>query len=73
MRLQAVIGGANATDVVHLDADQAVVLADDMDRLGVVSASELDAETLAERITKEMIAKASVIIGRAEIGAWSRI
>lgn len=72
MRLHAVIGGANAQDEVHLDADQAVVLAADIERLGVATASELGAETLVERITQEMAANRSVIIGRAEIGAWSR-
>ena len=73
MRLHAVIGGATALDEVHLDADQAVVLAADIERLGVATARELDAATLVERITKEMVANQSVIIGRAEIGAWSRI
>lgn len=73
MRLHAVIGGATALDEVHLDADQAVVLAADIERLGVATARELDAATLVERITNEMVANQSVIIGRAEIGAWSRI
>jgi hypothetical protein len=43
----------------------------DIERLGVATAGELDAETLVERITQEMAANQSVIIGRAEIGAWS--
>jgi SAM-dependent methyltransferase len=34
MRLHAVIGGAKAVDEVHLEADQAIVLAADMARLG---------------------------------------
>jgi SAM-dependent methyltransferase len=71
MRLHAVIGGANALDEVHLDADQAVVLADDVVRLGVATASELGIETLVERIIGEMAASQSVIVGRAEIAAWS--
>jgi len=50
MRLHAVIGGANALDEVHLDAD-----------------------SLVERIIREVAANQSVIIGRAEIGAWSRL
>jgi hypothetical protein len=33
---------------------------------------ELRIETLVERIIQEMVANQSVIIGRAEIGAWSR-
>lgn len=73
MRLHAVIGGAHALDEVHLDADQAVVLAADIERLGVATAAELGADTLVERITQEMAANQSVIVGRAEIGAWSRV
>jgi SAM-dependent methyltransferase len=73
MRLHAVIGGANALDEVHLDADQAIVLASEMERLGVVTRSELGVETLFERIIQEMVGNQSVIIGRAEIGAWSRV
>jgi SAM-dependent methyltransferase len=73
MRMHAVIGGANALDEVHLDTDQAVVLAADIERLGVATVSELGAETLVERIIQEMVENQSVIIGRAEIGAWSRV
>jgi ubiquinone/menaquinone biosynthesis C-methylase UbiE len=73
MRLHAVIGGANALDEVHLDADQAMVLAADIERLGVATASELGIETLVERIIQEMVTNQSVIVGRAEIGAWSRV
>jgi SAM-dependent methyltransferase len=43
MRLHAVIGGASALEEVHLDADQAVVLAADMEQLGVTTVRELDA------------------------------
>ena len=73
MRLHAIIGGANALDEVHLDADQSMVLADDIVRLGVATASELGIETLVERIIGEMAASQAVIVGRAEIGAWSFI
>ena len=72
MRMHAVIGGADALDEIHLDADQAVTLASEIERLGVATASELGVETLVEQIAKEMAANQSVIVGRAEIGAWSR-
>jgi SAM-dependent methyltransferase len=73
MRMHAIIGGATALDEVHLDADQAVVLAADIQRLGIATPAELDADTLAERISREMAENKSVIIGRGEIGAWSRV
>jgi SAM-dependent methyltransferase len=72
MRMHAVIGGANALDEVHLDADQAVVLAADIERLGIATAAELGADTLVERIIEEMTENKSVIVGRGEIGAWAR-
>jgi hypothetical protein len=71
--MHAIIGGANASDEVHLDADQALVLAFEIERLGIATASELGIETLAERITNELASNHSVIISRAEIGAWSRV
>jgi ubiquinone/menaquinone biosynthesis C-methylase UbiE len=73
MRLHAVIGGANALEEVHLDADQANVLAADMERAGVASMRELGPERLVERIREEMTASQSVIVGRAEIAAWARL
>ena len=73
MRLQAVIGGANALDEVHLEADQAVVLVADMERMGVATAGEVGIDSLVERTVQEMSAKESVIVGRAEIGAWTRL
>jgi hypothetical protein len=73
MRMHAVIGGATALDEVHLDADRAVVLADDIERLGIATAAELGADTLVERIIQEMTENKSVIVGRGEIGAWARV
>jgi hypothetical protein len=68
MRLHAVIGGANALEEVHLDADQAIVLAADVGTM-----RELRPERLVEQIRQEMNAIQSVIVGRAEIGAWTRL
>jgi SAM-dependent methyltransferase len=73
MRLHAIIGGANAIDEVHLDADQAMVLSAETERLGIATAREVDAETLVERITSELRQSGGVIVGRGEIGAWTRV
>jgi ubiquinone/menaquinone biosynthesis C-methylase UbiE len=73
MRLHAVIGGAKALEEVHFEADVAVTLAAAMERTGVATADELGADSLVERITQEMSANASVIVGRADIGAWTRL
>jgi hypothetical protein len=71
MRLHAIIGGPTARDEVHLDADQVVVMADEIVRLGLATSIELSADTLADRIIEELAAEQGVIVGRGEIGAWS--
>jgi hypothetical protein len=44
-----------------------------MERLGVATVREVEAETLAQRITEELTETRGVIVSRAEIGAWSRV
>jgi ubiquinone/menaquinone biosynthesis C-methylase UbiE len=73
MRLQAMIGGAKALDEVHFEADLAVTLAAAMDETGVATVDELGADSLVDRIVQEMTANQSVIVGRAVIGAWTRL
>jgi hypothetical protein len=73
MRLESLIGGGpNASDQVYFKADLARTLAPEMERLGVATAHEVDSPTLAQRILDEIISSTSVIVGRSEVGAWSR-
>jgi SAM-dependent methyltransferase len=74
MRLGAVIGGgANAAGEVRLLTDLARTLLPEMERLGVATAAEVGLETLADRMLEEAIDCGSVLIGRSEIGAWTRV
>jgi hypothetical protein len=74
MRLEAVVGsGGNSADPLRLVADVACTLLPEMERFGVATAGELGAETLFERMLGESISNASAIVGRSEIGAWSRV
>jgi ubiquinone/menaquinone biosynthesis C-methylase UbiE len=73
MRLHAVIGGAKALDEVHFEADLAVTLGAVMEETGVATADELGADSLVDRIVQDMTANQSVIVGRAVIGAWTRL
>jgi SAM-dependent methyltransferase len=74
MQLEAVIGGgASSSDQVHFKTDLTCTLVSEMERLGIATASEIGAETLAERVLKEVVHCAGVVVGRSEIGAWSRI
>jgi hypothetical protein len=72
--LEAVIGGgANSLDCLRLAGDLIPILLPEMLRLGVATESEIDAETLVERMHKEVIANNSVVVARREIGAWCRV
>jgi ubiquinone/menaquinone biosynthesis C-methylase UbiE len=74
MRLDALIaGGANNADPLHLLADIIGTLLPEMERLGVATADEVGCETLAERMIEEAVAGDCVLVGRYEIGAWSRV
>ena len=74
MQLETLIAGvANNADPLHLAAGIVGTLADAMERLGVATAAEVGLETLAERMISEAAASGSVILGRFEIGAWSRV
>jgi hypothetical protein len=53
--------------------DPVGILVPEMKRLGVARAADVDSETLADRALNEVIARNCVIVGRSEIGAWSRV
>ncbi|CCV07557.1 conserved hypothetical protein [Mesorhizobium metallidurans STM 2683] len=74
MRLESVIGSGPAdADRLDLVADLVRTLLPDMERLGIVVKGEIDTKTLSSRMLDEVVSLGSVVIGRAEIGAWSRI
>jgi ubiquinone/menaquinone biosynthesis C-methylase UbiE len=74
MRLGAVVGGgANSADCLELVTDLLETLLPAMGRLGVATADDIGVETLSEQIRREVISSDSVIVGRSEIGAWTRV
>ena len=74
MRLGAVVGGgANSSDGLHLVAGLVESLLPAMESLGVATAADIGLETLAERMSAEALAHQSVVVGRSEIVAWSRV
>jgi SAM-dependent methyltransferase len=74
MRMQTFIaGGAASADFLQAVADLVGTLVPAIERLGVATAAEIAIDTLAERLKREATANASVIIGRSEIAAWSRV
>ena len=73
MRMQTFIGGGAASaDFLQAVADLTASLAPAMQRHGVATSTEIGLETLAERLKQEAALTGSVIVGRSEVGAWTR-
>jgi ubiquinone/menaquinone biosynthesis C-methylase UbiE len=73
MQLRAVIGaGLGRLEAVRLVTDLFETLLPAMQRLGIVTAIEVDLPTLVDRIMKES-QSGNAIVGRAEVGAWTRL
>lgn len=74
MRASSIIGGVDgASTWLHHTAELVRTLLPEIERTGVATASEIDIETLYERLLREIAIEGSVVIGRSEIGAWSRV
>ena len=73
MALSALAGGSDISSGIDLVANLAATMAPVMEQMGVISVSELDPDTLQERIRAEVIHNQSVVVGRYEIGAWARV
>jgi len=58
---------------VRFTTDVVIAVLPHLQELGVVSAGEVNPETLADEVFAEVAASQSVIVGRTEIGACSRV
>lgn len=73
MRMESVIaGGTTCSDQVHFEMDVVGTLISEMERLGIASPTDVEADTLAERVLEQVRVNENVIVGRAEVAAWSR-
>jgi ubiquinone/menaquinone biosynthesis C-methylase UbiE len=73
MQMRTHIGGAGAIDdFLDSIAGLSATLLPAMERLGVATADEIGIATLAERMKSEVRANGSLIVGRAEVTAWTR-
>jgi hypothetical protein len=74
MRMQTFVGGgAGCTDWLQAVVELVGSLLPAMEKMGVAMAVEVEVETLAERLRREGTVSGSVIVGRSEVGAWSRV
>jgi ubiquinone/menaquinone biosynthesis C-methylase UbiE len=65
--------GAAAAPWLYQLAELARTMLPEMQRVGVVTSARADIETLAERLQREVAAGDGIVVGRSEIGAWSRV
>jgi hypothetical protein len=74
LRLEAVIGGSEGGAAwLEVIAETVRSILPEMERLGLSTAGEVDIDTLADRLHREVAAGGGIVIGRTEIGAWSRV
>jgi len=74
MQMRTVIGdAASAAEWLRAVAEIAIVLAPTMEHQGIATLAEIDGETLADRIIRDVAENHSTIVGRAEVGAWLRV
>ncbi len=73
MHLESFVGaGANAPDEIRLITDIVRTVLPEMERLGIVKPGQVDPGTLADRVRDELVAARGVVVGRSEVGAWTR-
>ena len=74
LRAESIIGaGSSSFDQVRSMADVVIALLPHLEAIGVVSPGEVDPDTLAEKIFADVAESESLVVGRTEIGAWSRV
>jgi SAM-dependent methyltransferase len=74
LRMESLIaGGDDCLDHVHFEMDLVKTLLPEAVRIGIANADEINVETLPERVATELEASHGVIVGRSEVGAWSRV
>ena len=72
MRLERLIGSKHNKSYAWLWAAIVRTLLPKLETFGIATSNEIEIDTLAERIERELISKDAVVIGTPMIGAWSR-
>ena len=73
MRMESLIaGGPDCLDHIHFEIDPVLTLMPEIERLGIATAADIDIDTYTDRVRDELIATGGVIVGRSDVGAWTR-
>ena len=74
MRMRTMVGDAvGVEDWLRSVADFVVTMLPALEKHGIATAADAGIDTLSDRIVQEVASGGGIAIGRAEIGAWSRV
>ncbi len=74
MRMHVPIGGAPGIfEWLHALVGVIRALLPVIERHGIATSAEIDIDTLADRLCRDIAAGGSIVLGRADIAAWSRV
>jgi SAM-dependent methyltransferase len=72
MRMDAVVSGQEASSVYKLLAEAVRSLVPTLEKLNIASTAQVQIDSLADRMRKDVAAKRGVAISYGLVGAWSR-
>jgi SAM-dependent methyltransferase len=73
MCMQTMIGDASsAAEWLRAAADLAIALIPAMEQHHIATSVDIGADSLADRLVQEVASGGGIVVGRSEIGAWSR-
>ena len=70
LRYASLVG--STLDHVRFTTDIIATLLPDMEQSGMVDPGSIHPETLAEDVLEDITSSGSIVVGRSEVGAWSR-
>jgi ubiquinone/menaquinone biosynthesis C-methylase UbiE len=74
MHMRTVIGDAVSAEAwLRAIADIVITLQPTMEQHGVATSADVGPDTIADRLIQEVASRSGVVVGRAEIGAWTRV
>ena len=72
MRMDALVSGQEDSSVYRLLAEAVRTLVPTLEKLNIAAADEVQIDSLADRMRKEVVAKRGVAMSYGLVGAWAK-
>jgi hypothetical protein len=72
MRMDALVSGLEDSSVYKLLAEAVRTLVPTLEKLNIASAAEVQIDSLADRMRKEVVARRGVAMSYGLVGAWAK-